>query len=151
MEWKDTSVTRPVYRKLLLEKVVPAIIEKWPRGEWTNRRTIIRIQQDGPQCHIKAGDEEWEAGLIALGVGDKILIYTQPSNSPDLNINDLGFFRALQAVFSQFCPKNTEEIVEYVLKAHELYPKERINHIWLSLMTIMNEIIDSNGNNSVAT
>ena len=80
-------------------------------------------------------------------MGDKILIFTQPSNSPDLNINDLGFFRALQAYFSQFCPKTTEEIVEYVLKAHELYPKERINHIWLSLMTVMNEIIDSNGDN----
>ena len=28
---------------------------------------------------------------------DKIKLYTQPANSPDLNLNDLGFFNALQS------------------------------------------------------
>ena len=87
MEWKDEAVTKDVYRKLLLEKVVPAIMEKWPRGEYNNNRVVIRIQQDGPPCHIKPDDHQWEEGLQELGVANKILIYTQPSNSPDLNCN----------------------------------------------------------------
>ena len=39
--WKDTSIGRNVYRKLLLEKVVPAIVEKWPRAEFASPRVVI--------------------------------------------------------------------------------------------------------------
>ena len=31
MEWRNDSITKEKYREILLEKVVPAIIEKWPR------------------------------------------------------------------------------------------------------------------------
>ena len=145
--WKDETVTRDVYRRLLVEKVVPAIIEKWPRGEWNDRTRIIRIQQDGPNTHIKPNGSQWTAELQRLGVLNKILIYTQPANSPDLNINDLGFFRALQASYARFSPKTPDDIIKYVKKAHSEFHWRKINRIWLSLMMVMNQIIDTNGNN----
>ena len=56
------------------------------------------MQQDGAKLHIHPTDEAFLAGLAALGVENKLLLYTQPANSPDTNINDLGFFRALQSM-----------------------------------------------------
>jgi hypothetical protein len=34
MVWHNETVTKEVYRRLLLEKVFPAIKEEWPRGNW---------------------------------------------------------------------------------------------------------------------
>ena len=72
--WRDISVTREVSRRLLLEKVVPAIEDKWPRAEWADPKVIIRIQQDGPQAHIKPTDQQWLQGLAAKGLENKIVL-----------------------------------------------------------------------------
>ena len=90
--WKNELVTKDVYRRLLLEKVVPAIMEKWPRGDFANPAKIIRIQQDGPNSHITPDDEQWNEELRKQGMENKILLFTQPANSPDLNINNLELF-----------------------------------------------------------
>ena len=91
--WKNQSVDKNRYRALLLEKVIPAIKEKWPRNEWNNNAVVIRIQQDGSKAHIKPDDEGFYAGLLVeQQCEDKILLYSQPARSPDTNINDLGFF-----------------------------------------------------------
>ena len=147
MRWEDKTVTQDVYRKLLLENVVVAIEQKWPRNEWNNPQVVIRIQQDGPNIHIKPDDADWILGLQQKGLENKLLLYTQPANSPDLNINDLGFFRALQSHYQQFSPTTAEEIINYVRQTYEEYPRERINHVWLTLMEVMNEIIEHHGNN----
>ena len=89
--WEDHTITRDVYRTLLLEKLVPAIEQLWPRGEWASPQVVIQIQQDGPQSHIKPDDEKWLDGLQQKGLENKLLLFTQPPNSPNLNINDLGF------------------------------------------------------------
>ena len=75
------------------------------------------------------------------------MLYTQPANSPDLNINDLGFFQALQAYYKQFSPKSPEEIVISVQQSYEQYLRQRINHVWLTLMAVVNEIIECHGGN----
>ena len=36
--------------------------------------------------------------LKPMGLKGKIKLVTQPPNSPDTNVNDLGFFRALQSL-----------------------------------------------------
>ena len=43
--------------------------------------------------------------LIAAGTGDgwTPLIITQPPNSPDVNINDLGFFHSLKTDIKKIC------------------------------------------------
>ena len=90
--WKNQKVNKDKYRELLLEKVIPAIKDKWPRQSWNDNTVVIRIQQDGASAHISPDDEAFNAGLVDLQVHNKILLYTQPARSPDTNINDLGFF-----------------------------------------------------------
>ena len=108
---------------------------------------MIRVQQDGPQSHIKPDDTKWNQELQRRGLQNKILVFTQPPNSPDLNINDLGYFRALQSSYRQFSPSNEAEIINYVEQTYAEYPPVKINRIYLSLMGVMNEIIDRDGNN----
>ena len=56
----------------------------------------------------------------------QVVLDTQPPNSPDLNINDLGLFVALQAVYERSSPKDGVELVAKVKEAHQKYPAERI-------------------------
>jgi hypothetical protein len=49
LETKPISVTKEVYKKFILEKVLPAIEEKWPQ---CHRNMAIKLQQD------KGGGEE---------------------------------------------------------------------------------------------
>jgi hypothetical protein len=97
--WHDKTITKDKYRQLQLEKVFPSIKENWPRGDWARPNCIIRVQQDGAKSHIQPDDPLLLQGLLDLEIEDKVLIYTQPAISPDVNINDLGFFRALQCLY----------------------------------------------------
>ena len=87
-------MTKEVYWELLISKLLPAIVEKWP---WTDRLSRkIWIQQDGAQSHINTDDNEFKEALQdqELNAG----LYTQAANSPDANLLDLGFserFRVL--------------------------------------------------------
>ena len=108
---------------------------------------IIRIQQDGPNAHIDGDDRLWDAGLQNLGLQNKILLYKQPANSPDLNINNLSFFWALEAKYQQYAPSNAGDIINTVQAVYNDYPINKINRIYLSLMGVMNKIIESHGNN----
>ena len=58
---------------------------------------------------IEENDVEFETGLSELNVENKILVYTQCANSQDVNINDLGFFRALDAEYQNHRPENVAE------------------------------------------
>ena len=76
---------------MIVDNVLPMIKAKWPDG---NKR--IYLQRDKASTHFgsdfapfvvaAATDKEWDIRLTK-----------QPANSPDLNINDLSFFRALQS------------------------------------------------------
>ena len=130
-----------------MNKVFPAIKEEWPRSEWGQANFIIRVQQDGAPSHIEPEDELLLQGLQELDMENKVLLYTQPANSPDCNINDLGFFRALQALYQKSTPQNVGEIIQNVQQAYNDYDYKKINRIWLSLQCCLNEIINHAGNN----
>ena len=83
-----TSVTRDTIQKFLIEKVLPAIKEKWPAEE---RGCPIFIQQDNAKTHIAVDDLDF--CRAAQADGWDIRLMCQPPNSLDLNILDLGFFQ----------------------------------------------------------
>ena len=148
MEWHNKNICMDVYRQLLLEKVIPAIKSKWPRVDYNNPNYTIIIQQDGATTHIPAHDRAFATSLEELGVPEgKIELLTQPANSPDLNLNDLGFFASLQSAYYQNCPRNSIELIDMVNEAYEDYPSHKINRIWLTLQSCMNEIIKVHGCN----
>ncbi|XP_047976359.1 uncharacterized protein LOC125218676 isoform X2 [Salvia hispanica] len=77
------SVNKSVMRDCIIHMIVPAIKAKW--SEWACKE--IYTQQDNATPHIYDVDAEFEAVAIC-----------QPPNSPDTNILDLGFFRAIQTL-----------------------------------------------------
>ena len=87
--WKNQCITWDVYREYLIQKLLPAVKERWP----TNNRTI-QLQQDGAKSHILEDDMEFKEAVDEIGLN--LTMYTQSPNSSDTNILDLGFFRAIQ-------------------------------------------------------
>jgi hypothetical protein len=67
-EWQDLSINAEVYQDLLLEKIVPAVIEKWPRDEWNNDHITIKLQQDGAKAHTEksvATSTIWDSFVLS--------------------------------------------------------------------------------------
>lgn len=136
------SVTKDTIRSCLIEKVLPAIRAKWPR---CNEIETIYIQQDNARPHIHQSDAEFLEA--ACQDGFDIRLSFQPPNSPDMNVLDLGFFRAIQSLQYQQAPKNIDELVHAVDKSFEELSSDNLNQVFLSLQACMVEVMKSYGGN----
>jgi len=89
--------------------------------------------------------------LIAAGTGDgwTPLIITQPPNSPDVNINDLGFFHSLKTDIKKICSHCTSrtEMMANVLQAFEEYPSSKLDGIWACYFNNLRSIMACDGGN----
>ena len=79
----------------------------------------IFIQQDGAKSHIHEDDEEFNNALMEQDIDAKL--YMRTLNSPDINLLDLGFSRAIKS-FNDALPKNNEELIQLVTEAYDNYP-----------------------------
>ncbi|KAM3205888.1 hypothetical protein P3L10_029298 [Capsicum annuum] len=137
------SVTKDITRVCLIEKVLPAIRAKWTASDSNN---TIFSQQDNARTHI--GNNDLEFIEVARQDGFDIRLCFQPSNSPDLNVLDLGFFRAIQSLQYQRAPKIVDELVEAVERSSDEMKAKQLNHVFLTLQSCMIEVMkDSGGNN----
>ena len=84
---KNNVVTKEVYWDLLISKLIPSILEKWPRRDMLSRK--IFIQQDRAKTHISWDDKLFKDALVDNKIN--ATLYTQAANSPDVNLLDLGF------------------------------------------------------------
>ncbi|XP_026435503.1 uncharacterized protein LOC113333202 [Papaver somniferum] len=134
------SITQKVTREFLINKLLPAIIQKWPH----DGRTIF-IQQDNARPHIAIGDEQFCEVVRQFGLDARICF--QPPNSPDLNVNDLGYFRSIDEHQHSEAPNTVPELVAGVEKSFREYPSYLINNVFLTLQTCMNEILKKKGDN----
>jgi hypothetical protein len=137
-----------------MEDVVQSIAKNWPRGQWADPSFTVKIQQDGARPHTSGLFRRlWENMLVGLYLEEvlpsvnKILLSTQPANSPDTNVNGNGFFNALQAGYKKYAPTNASEMLAAVNKVWREYPYTKINHMWLTLQSNFDEIIKCNGDN----
>ena len=135
-------VTEEVYRELHISKLIQAILKNWPRRDRMLR--TIYIQQDGAKTHIRQDDEEFNNALMESDIDAKL--YMQTLNSPDANLLDLGFFRAIQS-FNDASPKNEEELIQLVTEAYNNYLQHKLNRMWLTLQSCFNKIILHHGDN----
>ncbi|KAL4565371.1 hypothetical protein LXL04_029463 [Taraxacum kok-saghyz] len=136
------SVTKEVTRSWLIEKVLPDIRAKWPG----NQVGPIFIQQDNAKPHIDVNDSEFLEA--ASRDGFDIRLSFQPSNSPDLNVLDLGFFRAIQSLQEQEVLGTIDELVHAVQTSFERMQSQQLNNVFLTLQTCMKEIIKVQGGNN---
>ncbi|XP_038715957.1 uncharacterized protein LOC120009425 [Tripterygium wilfordii] len=72
----------------------------------------------------------------------------QPLNSPDLNVLDLGFFRAIDSLQHQEAPSTMDEFVLAVENAFYMFPEEDLNNVSLTLQSCMVEILRNFGGNN---
>ncbi|ETV64559.1 hypothetical protein H257_18563 [Aphanomyces astaci] len=94
LETKTVNVTKDVYRNYLLEKVLSAIVRKWPG----DTRDII-LQHDKAKTHVTVSEKRLQQSFDTYkSAGWTFRLEPQPPNSPDFNVLDLGFFAALQSL-----------------------------------------------------
>ena len=144
-EWVNDTCDADNYRSMLINNVLPAIIDKFPWSFVSDRRLGVVIQQDGAGGHIKAHDEEFAAAVEELGIN--VSLQTQPAQSPDLNINDLAFFPSIASLMKKKAYKDKLELIDEVKREYDNYPPDTLNRMWLTHMMVMNEILKSNGHN----
>ncbi len=138
---RTVSCNRDRYRQFVCQHVVPAIKEKWP-----DRNRDIIIQQDGAAAHIADNDLEFRQGA-QQGLWN-IRLLTQPAKSPDLNVLDLSFFRALQsAQWSQGYEVTIDGLIRQVQRAYRDFEPRKIDKGFLTLQTCMDEILTIHGAN----
>ncbi|CAM9660349.1 unnamed protein product [Discosporangium mesarthrocarpum] len=117
--WGDPAL-RPVmvdgekYKKTMIDEVIPAIKAQMPRllGH------IVLVQHDGDKWHSKRGVME----AIQAEAGNSIMLESQPSNSPDLHMNDFGFFHSIQQLKEYVGLTTADGLVEATLEAFDIYP-----------------------------
>ncbi|KAK9705788.1 hypothetical protein RND81_07G081800 [Saponaria officinalis] len=143
METKPIQrITKEVTKEYLISKIIPAIKSKWPEG--ASRR--IYIQQDNAKPHIRGDDPDFLNA--AQSDGFDIRLVSQPPNSPDLNVLDLGFFRSIQSLQYEISATTVSELVDAVTTAFEQVEPQKLKYVWLSLHYCMNEILRVLGNNN---
>jgi hypothetical protein len=143
--WVNENVTREKYREMLIDKLLPAVLSKFPTSYL--ERKCVRIQQDGAKSHIEPDDEEWLEALEELAPENNITLFTQCAQSPDCNINDLAFFRSIQSLYYEAAPDDELALIEAVEAAYAAYPANKINRMWLTLQSCLNQILENNGGN----
>ncbi|CAM9343508.1 unnamed protein product [Discosporangium mesarthrocarpum] len=140
MMLKSATVNAEIYKELMIDKVIAAIKARMPGPPG---HTIF-VQQDGAKSHTGGGVME----AIQAKAGDSIILETQPANSPDLNVNDLGYFYSMQQLKEDVGVSSAEDLVEATVEAFGVYPRETLERVWQSLFAVLGEVLGSKGDNS---
>ncbi len=107
------------------------------------------MQQDNARPHTLVDDHKiLAAGRIA---GFNIRVAQQPSNSPDLNVLDLGLFNAIDKIQRKIPRCNLDELIASVQYAFDTLPPTVINRAFVSLQGVMEQIILHDGDNNFPT
>jgi hypothetical protein len=110
----------------------------------------IIVQQDGAKAHLPVDDPVFKAKVEQLYNGNENavkLYYTQPAQSPDLNVNDLGFFASLQSMYYKTAPTDALELIDKVETCFRNYHVYKLNCVWVTLQSCMNMIVEQRGDN----
>jgi hypothetical protein len=139
---KSINVGRDIMRSYFISKLLPKIVEKWPMYD---RERTIWIQQDNCTSHVPPDDVQFQAAVAQTGLDIKVMY--QPSNSPDMNILDLGFFASLQSLTFRRAAKSIDELIQNVKNEFEEYNPSSVKKVFLTLQSCMIEVMKMNGGN----
>ncbi|RHY41501.1 hypothetical protein DYB38_013685 [Aphanomyces astaci] len=143
-ETKALTVTKDVYRAFLVEKVLPAIVSKWPCP-----KRIVHLQHDNARAHVTPYDAKLLAAFASYSKsGWTFAIKPQPPNSPDMNILDLGFFAAIQSLQHRTSARTVDDLITNVHAAFDTYPFERLDRTFMTLQACLVETMKCFGDNA---
>lgn len=147
---KDCKMDAAHYKHMMTTLVFPKLCAQFPNA------TSIRVQQDGARCHTgkqKDGAERITAELNEEGAkcSPPIEVVTQSAQSPDFNINDLAFFRALSCAVSKVrrgqVDFDKDKLVADVKKAWEEYSNDKLARMWEYHRYCLQASLDIRGGN----
>ena len=72
----------------------------------------------------------------------------QPPNSPDLNTEDLAFFRGIQSLQFQENAYMIDQLMVNVMEAFHEFPRKICKKVWTTAQMVMNEILICGGDNN---
>ncbi|KAE8769257.1 hypothetical protein D1007_59166 [Hordeum vulgare] len=139
---KPVKVTRPVCREYLINKVIPAIQDKWPDDD--DGETIF-IQLDNAKPHVLPNNETFLEAVEETDLDIKLM--QQPPNNTDLNCLDLSFHNSLQSLTDCRSPTNIQELIQGVEEEFENYDPHKLYNNFITLQAIMFEIMKDQGGN----
>ncbi|XP_042026773.1 uncharacterized protein LOC121773917 [Salvia splendens] len=126
------SLNKEVMRACLIQNIIPTIKEKWPE----NMSKEIFIQQDNDKPHIHHNDADF---------------LCQQPQSPDCNVLDLGYFRAIQSLQDDKVAKGVDELLRNVHSSFDELSPYTLNNVFLTLQGCLTEILKVQGCNSYKT
>jgi hypothetical protein len=147
---KDCTLNGDRYVAMMVDRIFPKLCEQFPDA------TSIRVQQDGARCHTgkkKDGSEHITARLNEAGAkcSPPIEVVTQSAQSPDFNINDLAFFRALACAVCKvrrgLVDFDKDKLAADVQTAWEEYSEEKLARMWEYHRYCLQAALDTNGGN----
>ena len=153
---EDKNMDGPRFVKMVREKVIPAIRQEM---SWA---TKIKLQFDNAPGHLTKGKKNKETGeiiyesTIAGKLNDlltkageiPIELVRQIANSPDTNLNDLGFYNSLDSQLPQRREFKLDEFEKQVEAAFWAYPEEKLERIVRAKIGIIKAIIADKGDNT---
>jgi hypothetical protein len=118
--------------------------------EWMSwlRDVNVIVQHDGAKPHT-GDDNVNKLNLAGAQDGWNISVITQPPNSPDLNILDLGLFSSLKTRFYArgVTELSMQPLVDAVVEEFKNYEPQTLINIWAEQYVIWNALLRDQGNN----
>jgi hypothetical protein len=146
VEQKSTTMDSAKYFEIVTKEggLLDSVKRNMP---WLKGKDII-VQHDGAPPHTGKGNEE---KLKEVGIKDgwNIKFVTQPAQSPDTNILDLGFFNSLKKrIAAKYALSNTrEELMDAVMGAYGTYERDTLECIWGHQYAVYDRILKHFGGN----
>ena len=124
-------------------------------GKWKFTKTgtrcpeageVLHYQHDGARPHTERVNTQLFRSHGAMK-GLRIQVLVQPAQSPDLNVDDLAFFRSLQTDVSLVAKENRRDLLAAVTQCWEDYPADKMESVWLCLYASFLGVLESGGGN----
>ena len=151
----NVSLNGEVYRRLIQEQVVPAIMENmW----WHHRdaRTpeagkVIWIQQDGASPHTALRTQRslgyYSSTSFFNRTGFRLQFVTQPARSPDLNVCDLTFWHSNKSRMKGRKWTTRQQLIDDIQLSWAEYEHTALEKGWRLLYRVYQGILEDKGGN----
>jgi hypothetical protein len=106
----------------------------------------INLQQDNEKPHRIHNDAELLQKMSTMTGNVNLL--DQPPNSPDLNVLDLRYFAAIQALKQRQQQRTVYDLIAAVDKSYKEFPSVTLAKIFVTLQKVMELVILHDGSNT---
>ncbi|CAN0111437.1 unnamed protein product [Pylaiella littoralis] len=141
----DCTIDAEWYKDWYIDVLLPEIKKKMP---WQRSKRVV-VQQDGASPHTGKGNPEI-LNSAGMGRGWLVEVVTEPAQSPDFDVNDLGFFASLKSRVWAMNACSVDELVEIIFEQYEEYDGETLERVWQSLFKVYNQTLRKMGDNDFA-